>query len=87
MMTEILVFRTSIESREEVLHLAPLLNAVAGLGNWNFALEDCDRILRVRSSSTNARQIIRLLTGQGFTCQELEDVVPEPLSHQTETAA
>ena len=47
---EVLVFSTSVESRDHVDVLAPLLNSVVGDGRWNFALDDCDRILRIVSA-------------------------------------
>lgn len=70
---EVLVFSTSVESYGQVSVLAPLLNAVVGSGRWNFALDDCDRILRIVSPEIEATEAIRLLEEQGFACKELED--------------
>jgi len=69
---EILVFKTSVQNHESVDQLAPMLNRLAGFGQWNFALDDCDRILRIVSASVQPHQAIRLLSCQGFMCEELE---------------
>lgn len=69
---QVLVFSTSVESQTEVNTLAPLLNVLAGRGNWNFALDDCDRILRIVSNSAQPESAIKLLQKFGFECTELE---------------
>ncbi|MBL7864854.1 MAG: hypothetical protein JNK10_08270 [Cyclobacteriaceae bacterium] len=70
------VFITSVTSEAEVRKLAPGLNLLAGQGHWNFDLDDCDRILRVVSTSVEPARVIQLLADSGFQCEELEDVVP-----------
>jgi hypothetical protein len=67
---EVLVFKTSVQSADHVLRLTPLLNQLAGT-NWNFALDDCDRILRI-VAPVESNAAIRLLIAQGFECEELE---------------
>ena len=73
---EVLVFRTSVETREDVRQLTPILNGLAGRGRWNFALDDCDRILRIASGSVRPEFAIEVITNHGFLCTELEDEVP-----------
>ena len=41
-------------------------------GNWNFALDDCDHILRIVSDEVEPMNAILLLQAQGFECKELE---------------
>ena len=69
---EVLVFKTSVQSYESVDQLKPLLDTLAGNGKWNFALDDCDRILRIVSNSIRPEEAIVLLAGQGFSCRELD---------------
>jgi len=69
---EVLVFKTSVQNHESVNQLAPLLNGLAGHGQWNFALDDCDRILRIVTASVQPQQAIQVLSFQGFMCEELE---------------
>lgn len=70
---EVLVFKTSVETLQGVKTLKPLLDSVAGRGRWNFALDDCDRILRIASMNINSQTAISLLNDQGYECAELED--------------
>ena len=70
---EVLVFKTSVQSIENVKQLKPLLNKSAGRGKWNFALDDCDKILRITSRKLTASQTVQLLAQNGFHCEELED--------------
>ncbi len=70
---EVLVFRTSVETPQGVRILRPLLDSVAGRGRWNFALDDCDKILRIDSMKVNAQVAIRLLKDNGYECSELEN--------------
>jgi hypothetical protein len=69
---EILVFATSVASPQEVKTLAPVINKLAGKGNWNFALDDRDRILRIASEKVEPTRAIHLLKQYGFDCKELE---------------
>jgi hypothetical protein len=69
---EILVFSTSVASAQEVNTLAPVINKLAGKGNWNFALDDCDHILRIATKQVDATKAIHLLKQHGFDCRELE---------------
>lgn len=69
----VLVFATSVESQDHVNKLAPVLNSIAGKGSWNFALDDCDRVLRIVSGNVEPEEAIRLLEEYGFECKELED--------------
>jgi hypothetical protein len=69
---EVLVFSTSVASARQVKALEPVLNSFVGKGKWNFALDDCDRILRIVSSDVNPSLAIQLLGSLGFTCKELE---------------
>ena len=69
---EVLVFKTSVDTPQRVKTLKPLLDSVAGRGRWNFALDDCDKILRI-ASKVNAQAAIQLLNENGYECAELED--------------
>lgn len=70
---EVLVFKTSVKTPQHVKLLKPLLDSTAGKGKWNFALDDCDRILRIVSQHVNPVAAIKLLQENGYECSELED--------------
>ncbi len=71
-MTRILVFATSVQSHEQVKTLTPQINSLAGRGRWNFALDDCDKILRIASDRVKPQQAVALLKKFGFECNELD---------------
>jgi hypothetical protein len=72
-MIHVLVFKTSVDSDERIALLKPALDLTAGAGNWNFALDDDDKILRIVAGKTDAEKTIRLLAENGFVCSELDD--------------
>jgi hypothetical protein len=69
---EVLVFSTSVQSQDQVKILAPKINSLAGRGQWNFALDDSDRILRIASDHVKAIDAIHLLKKYGFDCRVLD---------------
>jgi hypothetical protein len=69
----VLVFKTSVETMDQINWLSPRLDALAGNGSWNFDLTDCDRILRIVSDRLKAEEATRVLMQLGFHCSELED--------------
>lgn len=70
---EVLIFKTSVESKEGIQRLKPSLDALVGNGQWNFALDDCDKILRIKSQTIDAARAQKLLLDCGYACSELED--------------
>ncbi|HEY1010402.1 MAG: hypothetical protein ACO1NS_00230 [Daejeonella sp.] len=72
-MKQVLVFKTSVGSSEDVMAVGPLLNNLLNeTDRWTFDLEDCDRVLRVEAESVRADSIIEKLAGAGVMCAELE---------------
>lgn len=69
---DVLVFSTTVQSLEQVKTLAPKINSLVGMGHWNFALDDCDKILRIVSDHVKAFHAINLLKENGFDCKELD---------------
>jgi hypothetical protein len=67
------VYRTSVQNGAQVERLRPRLDLlVQEGGEWNFDLEDREKILRVDSTKRIGEHIMALLQDQGFTCSELE---------------
>lgn len=69
---EVIVLATTVQSPVQVIWLTPVLNAMAGKGNWNFALDDCDRILRIASDRVKPADAVQVLGAWGIQCKELE---------------
>ena len=72
-MEVIFVFKTSVNTEELAEQLASGLNDLLKQSNWNFDLEDCDKILRIESDTEIAEDVIKHLRDQGFDCEELPD--------------
>lgn len=73
------VFRTNVRSGEEARMLVAVIEATFGNYKANFDLEDCDRILRVKTQWDPVQPwpLIRLLKRFGFNAEVLPDDVPE----------
>ena len=69
---EVLVFMTSVEAPEQVSRVKSLLTAVPAINNWNFDLDDCDRVLRIEAVNVCPRYIESLLQNEGLQCRELD---------------
>ncbi len=72
---EVFIFATSVQSVEEARKLALHLDSLAGKGSWNFALDDCDKILRIVSATLKPEAVINLLSRFGYRCLELSDEI------------
>jgi hypothetical protein len=70
---EILVFKTTVQDPLIVQAIKPSLDCLVGEGKWNFDLSDCDRVLRIASSSVKPDAAIHLMSHFGIQCAELED--------------
>lgn len=72
---DILIFRTNIRNKKDLLTITPVLNADTRILQWNVAQDDTDRVLRVKSNSSllYPQDIIFLLREAGFFCEELPD--------------
>jgi hypothetical protein len=69
---EILVFKTNVTSKKKANKVGSLLAAVKTIKQWNFDLEDCDKVLRVVAIGLNPGFVESLLDNAGFNCQVLD---------------
>jgi hypothetical protein len=66
------VFKTNVQEESQCqIIIAKLLEHFPN-SSINFDLEDCDKILRVHSSSISNKKIIELLTALGYSCEVLD---------------
>ncbi|EIJ40037.1 hypothetical protein JoomaDRAFT_3084 [Galbibacter orientalis DSM 19592] len=71
-MKSVLVFKTSVGKEKEVQQIRPSLNKLMQKNEqWNFDLEDCDKILRVETVHLTAKTIKNTLQTFGYQCEEL----------------
>ncbi|WP_284653325.1 hypothetical protein [Flavobacterium terrisoli] len=68
----IFVFKTSVKNKKQAKKLKPHIDKILPNAEWNFDLEDCDKILRIDSEEDIALIMINLLKIHNFDCEELE---------------
>ena len=66
------VFKTSVQTDEDIKKIKPKLDNLSPNLKWNFDLEDCDNILKIEDSYVSTISIIGLLAESNFECKELE---------------
>jgi hypothetical protein len=71
---EILIFKTSVKEKSDILKLQPHLDNIVD-GKWNFDLDDCDKIFRAETDKDIYSSIILLFNCMGYDCEELEDEI------------
>lgn len=69
---EVLVFKTNVTTKKEIIAISQLLNSILGSCPWNFDLEDVDNIFRVETDNNKASEIISHFNLCGFLCEELQ---------------
>jgi hypothetical protein len=72
-LSDILVFKTSIDSDHDLEKIATILDQDQRIRKWNVDREDVDNILRVESREPDPAFIIQLISQEGFSCEELLD--------------
>jgi copper chaperone len=68
---EILVFKTNLRYRKNILHAGDFLNNLQGIIRWNVDLHDRDKVLRVEAQDLSPRVVESALTRAGYNCEEL----------------
>lgn len=68
----IYIFKTNVNSKEDISKIEPKIEKIGSINQWNFDLEDCDKILRIDSTNVVPQAITNLLNTLGFECEELE---------------
>jgi hypothetical protein len=66
------VFKTDVLKVETASQLLSELRALFPHGKFNFALDDCDKILRAEGDSIDFHEVARHLHGKGHQCVALE---------------
>jgi len=70
---EVLVFKTNLRYKKNVMDVMPHLNELQGIIKWNIDFHDKDKILRIVSRNLSPRQIEYTLKHAGYVCEELPD--------------
>lgn len=70
---DVMVFKTNIETEQDLNDIATILNREASVLKWNVDREDIDRILRIESLKGDLAVIQQKVAHAGFLCEELTD--------------
>ena len=65
----------------ELLAIRPHLDVIVGTGQWNFDLEDNDKVLRLHSSHSTKEKVIRFLKRNELFHKELHYLASEQFAH------
>lgn len=66
-----LVFRTSLQNRNDVEKISTTLDNLAGLSDWHVDLDDWEKVLRIECAGLSAESIIKTLFRKGFIAEEI----------------
>ncbi|WKZ61300.1 MAG: hypothetical protein QY309_07380 [Cyclobacteriaceae bacterium] len=79
------VFKTNVNKRAQAEQLVQLIQQTFVGYNANFDLEDCDRILRIKSRTViNSDEVIRLLSRMDISVSVLDETVAPEASQKTQ---
>jgi hypothetical protein len=72
------VFKTNVEDKNDAWRIIMQISRIFEGYQVNFDLEDCDRILRIKSCDVivDSKAIISLLEHAGFSAELLDDMEP-----------
>jgi hypothetical protein len=79
------VFKTNVNKPAQAEQLVQLIQQTFAGYNANFDLEDCDRILRIKSRTLiNSGEVIRLLSRMDISVSVLDETVAPEASQKTQ---
>lgn len=71
--TQVLIFKTNIETEQEVKSLESLFDQLPFISRWTVDTEDIDCVMRVVSQAPHTEQSVRnMVCKAGFQCEVLE---------------
>jgi copper chaperone len=68
---EILVFKTNIRYKKQLVQIGRQLEELPGILQWNVDMQDCDKVLRIQARNVDPQSIARSLQQAGYACEEL----------------
>ena len=67
------VFKTDIKNKTQANAIIKALKLRFPASDFNFDLNDCDKILRTDSNQNITSGVVEVLNSQGFICKVLEE--------------
>ena len=72
MVSEILIFKTDLETEGKVREVEPILNTLPNIAHWSVDNDDIDNVLRIVSNGKlEENDIINLAKKGAFNCEVL----------------
>jgi hypothetical protein len=72
MQTAIHIFKTNINSVEQIKNADSFLSTHTKIEKWNIDLDDCDKVLRIETSPHEINDVIQSLAPFNIYCEVLE---------------
>ena len=72
MQTAIHIFKSNINSVEQIKNADSFLSTHAKIEKWNIDLDDCDKVLRIESCPLVINDVIESLEPFNIYCEALE---------------
>ena len=69
---EILVFKTNIDTLQDVELVSDALQSCSDIISWSIDLEDIDKVLRIESDYDITLRIEQMINANGYLCLALE---------------
>ncbi len=67
-----MIFITDLKTTKSIRSVSPIFNNNTMISKWTVDNEDIDNVLRIEAhNSLNEQDVIRLISSQGFYCEEL----------------
>jgi len=70
-MEKVLIFKTGVESKQEVERVFEIFNGMHSIKQWNVDLDDSDRILRIACVDISPEFIEDLFEFEGIYCENM----------------
>lgn len=80
MKTDFYLLATYVQELQ-LLAIQPHLDAIVGKGQWNFDLEDCDKVLRLHCNYGTKEKVIRFLDRNELFDKELHYLESEQYAY------
>jgi len=68
---DVLIFKTNIQTIGDRIRIKKTLDGNPLILQWNIDLEDIDCVLRIEATHLDHNDIIKMITGCGYNCEEL----------------
>jgi hypothetical protein len=70
---QVMVFSTNLRLKKDIRQISPVFDRTAGILRWNIDTQDIDHVLRIETDRLTIQEVIALVTGAGYCCEELPD--------------